>query len=125
MQPITFPFSVLDYGLTALALLCMVGIVYLFIRALNAQREEQMKLLKQLVTEVERHTEISRAMMNEFFNGVQELVELRREFYAARTEMRQRVNDLQMKSRARFDHQEEVNEGVRRRLDDPGEVSRG
>jgi Skp family chaperone for outer membrane proteins len=92
--PVQFPFSVLDYGLTALALIAMAAIVWFFVRFLRetvkAQQGGVTENLKSLALNVERHTEVSRGMMNEFYHMAEELDHQRKEFYAFQEEQRRK-----------------------------------
>jgi hypothetical protein len=92
--PVQFPFSVLDYGLTALALIAMAAIVWFFVRFLRETVKQQqggvVENLKTLAVNVERHTEVSRGMMNEFYHMAEELDHQRKEFYAYQDEQRRK-----------------------------------
>jgi hypothetical protein len=77
MRPVEFPFSVLDFGLTALALLVMGVVGYMFVRFARQTVAESIKVLSNLSAEILRHTEVSRSMMEEFYRIVREMRLLR------------------------------------------------
>ena len=77
-MPVELPFSILDYGLTALALILMGGIVYVFVRFLTNHMTGVTTTLEHLVETSRDLRDESHGMADEFHRLTSEVRELSR-----------------------------------------------
>lgn len=82
--PPSLPFSVLDYGLTALALISMVAISYLFTRLAREQHKIATDAFKRMTDLLEDMTRIMREVTRELQDTQLELARVREEVWRNR-----------------------------------------
>lgn len=82
--PYTFPFSVIDYGLTALALLCMAAMAYFFTKLASSQHKTATEAFDKMTDLLEDLTNITREVANEMQATKYEMARVNEELWRNR-----------------------------------------